>query len=251
MELLHLSTSLHKTPYSSMYPYVPKQFSNPHLFLGLNFPSRLKSNSGHPRFAVCSEKEYSPNGNPFLENREEYGRSREDSEFVEVIGIGSRKDAVLDFCLDSPVLWHSLRFWDIFIEDSVKVQLQQRYPGKDVTPTGFGSSISVAVLLQSCYTCGYCRICFEGRRRQDEVKDLIVNLQDHTNFCIVVDADVLLEKELVTLDEALKTANTAVLMAINGLSILTSESQKKLLDSQHHINGRAQCFRRNENSGEL
>lgn len=114
MELLHLSTSLHKTPYSSLYPYFPKQFSNPHLFLGLNFPSRLKSNSGHPRFAVCSEKEYSPNGNPFLENREEYGRSREDSEFVEVIGIGSRKDAVLDFCLDSPVLWHSLRFWYAF-----------------------------------------------------------------------------------------------------------------------------------------
>lgn len=46
-------------------------------------------------------------------------------------------------------------------------------------------------------------------------------------FPSVVDADVLLEKELVTLDEALKTANTAVLMAINGLSILTSVSLPK------------------------
>ena len=34
-----------------------------------------------------------------------------DSEFVEVIGIGSRKDAVLDFCLDSPFKSSSMRFW--------------------------------------------------------------------------------------------------------------------------------------------
>lgn len=56
-------------------------------------------------------------------------------------------------------------------------------------------------------------------------------------FPTVVDADVLLEKELVTLDEALKTANTAVLMAINGLSILTSVSLLVvfLCDSQTFI----------------
>ncbi len=34
-----------------------------------------------------------------------------DSEFVEVIGIGSRKDAVLDFCLGSPFKSSSMRFW--------------------------------------------------------------------------------------------------------------------------------------------
>lgn len=34
-----------------------------------------------------------------------------DSESVEVIGIGSRKDAVLDFCLDSPFKSSSMRFW--------------------------------------------------------------------------------------------------------------------------------------------
>lgn len=34
-----------------------------------------------------------------------------DSEFVEVIGIGSRKDAVIDFCLNSPLQSSSVRFW--------------------------------------------------------------------------------------------------------------------------------------------
>lgn len=32
-------------------------------------------------------------------------------ELVEVIGIGSRKEAVLDFCLESPFRFPSLRFW--------------------------------------------------------------------------------------------------------------------------------------------
>ncbi|KAI8538670.1 hypothetical protein RHMOL_Rhmol09G0122600 [Rhododendron molle] len=429
---LHISTSLHKFPFPSFHRHSPKRlFFTSHLLHGFNFPTRLEPNSRTLRFALCSEKDSSPNGSPFRENREEGGRSsREDSGFVEVIGIGSRKDAILDFCLDSPSLWPSLRFWktesnletehsvsesrrdmgkymrkpeitgdvavmeilspqsqpslgvltrakthalqslqsntppprnpepaylqqrnrrlekilvndakkqqpqprkngsglnpnpslspnpdmgssirclegeegfiisdftkracneieaedlndlgfeasfgenyldfetrerDIFFEDSLKVQLQQRYPGKDITPGILEApsvllSCSKAVILVA--TAGYGAdhiravdilktvkstnrlvvgiilkpFSFEGRRRQDEVKDLIENLQDHTNFCIVVDADVLLEKELVTLDEALKTANTAVLMAINGLSILTSESQRKLLDSQH------------------
>lgn len=34
-----------------------------------------------------------------------------DAQFVEVIGVGSRKDAVLDFCLDSPFGFESVRFW--------------------------------------------------------------------------------------------------------------------------------------------
>lgn len=35
----------------------------------------------------------------------------DDYEFVEVIGIGSRKEAVLDFCLESALRTSSLRFW--------------------------------------------------------------------------------------------------------------------------------------------
>jgi hypothetical protein len=34
-----------------------------------------------------------------------------ESDFVEVIAIGGRKDAVLDFCLNSPFQLSSLRFW--------------------------------------------------------------------------------------------------------------------------------------------
>ncbi|GMP59546.1 hypothetical protein CsSME_00022790 [Camellia sinensis var. sinensis] len=47
----------------------------------------------------------------------------------------------------------------------------------------------------------------------------------------VIDTDLLLEKDLVTLDEALKTANNAVLMAINAISTLISGNHKKFLDS--------------------
>lgn len=42
----------------------------------------------------------------------------------------------------------------------------------------------------------------------------------------MVDADTLLEKDLVTLDEALQIANNAVLMALNAVSILTSVSSQ-------------------------
>ncbi|GJU82981.1 hypothetical protein Tco_1285346 [Tanacetum coccineum] len=43
-----------------------------------------------------------------------------------------------------------------------------------------------------------------------------------TVFTPVIDADVLLENDLLTLDEALQIANKAVLMALNSVSILTS-----------------------------
>lgn len=39
-----------------------------------------------------------------------------------------------------------------------------------------------------------------------------------------IDTDLLLQKDLVTLDEAVRTANNAVLLAINAISILTSVS---------------------------
>lgn len=66
-----------------------------------------------------------------------------DSEFVEVIGIGSRKDAVLDFCLDSPFKSSSMRFWNILMKDSMKVQLQQRVLRKDLTPRIVEAPLSV------------------------------------------------------------------------------------------------------------
>lgn len=58
-----------------------------------------------------------------------------DARFVEVIGVGSRKDAVLDFCLDSPFGFESVRFWNIIRNDPMKVQLQQRMLDKDASPS--------------------------------------------------------------------------------------------------------------------
>ncbi|XP_047250227.1 protein ACCUMULATION AND REPLICATION OF CHLOROPLASTS 3, chloroplastic isoform X6 [Capsicum annuum] len=72
---------------------------------------------------------------------------------------------------------------------------------------------------------------FEGRRRYDEVTDLIDKLQKHATVCIVIDTDALLKKDLLTLDEALKTSYNAVLMAVNAISILMSEDHIKLLDA--------------------
>lgn len=39
-------------------------------------------------------------------------------------------------------------------------------------------------------------------------------------YLAVIDTDALLKKDLVTLDEALKTADNAVLLAINAISVL-------------------------------
>ena len=47
----------------------------------------------------------------------------------------------------------------------------------------------------------------------------------------VLDTDMLLENDMVTLDEALRTTNNAVLMAINTISILLSVSKFFLLHS--------------------
>lgn len=44
-----------------------------------------------------------------------------------------------------------------------------------------------------------------------------------------IDTDALLKKDLVTLDEALKSANSAVLLAINAISILVSVSMRSVL----------------------
>ncbi|KAJ6356618.1 hypothetical protein OIU78_004672 [Salix suchowensis] len=67
-----------------------------------------------------------------------------------------------------------------------------------------------------------------------QVKDLVGKLQEYTNFCIDIDTDALLKKDLVTLDEALKSANSAVLLAINAISILISETHQKIIDTVHN-----------------
>lgn len=71
---------------------------------------------------------------------------------------------------------------------------------------------------------------FEGLKRQDEVKALMQKLKENTNLLIEIDIDALLEKDLLTLDEAMKTANDAVLLAIKAVSVLKSEMHKKFID---------------------
>ncbi|KAM0961003.1 hypothetical protein ACFX13_020756 [Malus domestica] len=185
------------------------------------------------------------------------------SEFVEVISIGSRKDAVLDFCLESPFQFSSVRFWHILIKDSSKVQLQQRIFGKDVTPmifevppsskscpkaiilvasAGYGLDLMVAIdILRTIRSANGFVVTiimkpfsFEGQRRQVEAKDLTEKLQSHTDLFIGLDADMLLKKDLVTLDEAVKTANSAVLMSITAVSVLTTDIHRKLIDASHY-----------------
>ncbi|KAL5830002.1 hypothetical protein ACOSQ3_019470 [Xanthoceras sorbifolium] len=185
-----------------------------------------------------------------------------DSKYVEVIGIGSRKDAALDFCLDSP-LHSSLRFWNILMKDSSNAQLQQRLLGKDLTPrivevshflqsyskaivlvasAGYGPDLVAAIdILKTIKLTDVYAIAiilkpfsFEGRRRLDEVEDLVAKIQEHTNFCIDIETDRLLEKDFVTLDEALKTANNAVLLAISAISVLVSDMHTKLIDVLHN-----------------
>ncbi|KAH1140463.1 hypothetical protein GYH30_029384 [Glycine max] len=55
-------------------------------------------------------------------------------------------------------------------------------------------------------------------------------LKENTNLLIEIDIDALLEKDLLTLDEAMKTANDAVLLAIKAVSVLKSEMHKKFID---------------------
>lgn len=188
-----------------------------------------------------------------------------DPNTVEVIGIGSRKDAIIDFCLGSPFECSSssLRFWTIISnDDSSEVQLQERSIGKDVitrnldlpasqlsaprtailvASAGYGLDHMTAIeLLRKVKSADGMAVgivlkpfSFEGQRRQEEVLELVTKLREHTNFCIVVDTDVLLKKEVVTLAEALKSANNAVLLSINSIFALMSERHKKLFDLPH------------------
>ncbi|KAG2707718.1 hypothetical protein I3760_05G160400 [Carya illinoinensis] len=244
-------------------------YSSKRVFYG-RFPKfgvRLKNSRTSKQFVrlvMSSEKDSLSNefdeGNDVEVNGEDIGRN---SEFVEVIGIGSRKDAVLDFCLGSPFKSSSLRFWNILMKDSSKAKLQQRFAGKDLTPRILEASLFIqlhpkAIILVASAGYGLDHIAavdilrtirsvngfivviilkpfgFEGQRRHDEVKHLVGKLREHTNLFIDIDTDMLLRKDLVTLDEALKTANNAVLLATNAISVLISEKHRRLIDVSHN-----------------
>ncbi|XP_024019398.1 protein ACCUMULATION AND REPLICATION OF CHLOROPLASTS 3 [Morus notabilis] len=211
----------------------------------------------HLRIAATSAKNSPSNRFREAESEVNCGDFWRDSEFLEVIGIGSRKDAVLNFCLESPFQSSSLRYWNIVSKDSQKLQLQQRVLGKDPNPRTFEAQLSLTsasktiILVASAgYGMDYIPainilktirsangftvaiilkpFSFEGHRRRDEVKDLMEKLKEHTNLFIDLDTDKLLKKDLVTLDEAVKTANNAVVMAVTAVSVLKSDMHRRL-----------------------
>lgn len=230
-------------------------------FKFLRNPNRISS-----PLRVSLKSELNSPSNEFLYGDDSEVAWGEDPNTVEVIGIGSRKDAIIDFCLESPFesSFSSLRFWTIISNDeSSKVQLQQRSIGKDVIlrnmdlPASQLSAPRTAILVASAgYGLDHITaiellggvksadgmavgivlkpFSFEGQRRQEEVMELVTKVREHTNFCIVVDTDVLLKKEVVTLAEALKSANNAVLLSINSIFTLMSERHKKLIDCPHN-----------------
>ncbi|KAL6601594.1 hypothetical protein ACP70R_044814 [Stipagrostis hirtigluma subsp. patula] len=171
---------------------------------------------------------------------------------VEVVGVGSRKDAVIDFCLGSRTLASTpIRFWTVHVMDNSKIQLIQKSHGTDtafrdlepplfldpcppavilVSSAGQDADHTIAMeLLSAVKAAGKLAasiflkpFCFEGHKRQVEAADLISKLQACSNFHIVIEADSLLETEVETLAEALESANNAVLSTISMISIMMS-----------------------------
>ncbi|CAL5210142.1 unnamed protein product [Lathyrus oleraceus] len=218
---------------------------------------RCRNSKPVPQIRMCSEKLPLSNGYGGVDIRETK------SDFVEVIAIGGRKDAVLDFCLNSPFQLSSLRFWNVIVKDSQDVQLQQR-PTKEepcsgivkapvfmkscsktivlVASAGYGSDHTVTVdIFETIRSTNGLTVAvvlkpfsFEGLRRKDEVKALMGKLKENTNLLIEIDIDALLKKDLLTLDEAMKTANDAVLLAIKAISVLKSEMHRKFIDRLHN-----------------
>ncbi|KAM6567484.1 hypothetical protein CsatA_026612 [Cannabis sativa] len=239
---------------------------NPNLFfhrsnnLSLTWNWNLTTSNPHllPIAATSTNHSSSPNARAQPHFRDFWS----DSQFVEVIAIGSRKDAVLNFCLDSPFQSSSLRYWNFVIKDSTNVQLQQRVLGKDsdsdsinlevppsltssskiiilVASAGYGVDHMLAVdILKKIRSANGFTVAivlepfnFEGQRRLDEVRSLMEKIKEHTNLLIDLDTNKLLKKDLVTLDEAVKTANNAVLLAITSVSVLKSDMLTKLIGS--------------------
>lgn len=253
MELPVFST-LRGAPLFSRLPPLLPSFGIP--FSSVASTSRLQSTAGKARrvCVMCLVRDSAS-----VEERDEHGAG-DGSEFIEVVVIGSRKESIIDSCLDSPFL--PLRFWSISRDSSGDPVLQQRLTQEDdvfktmnpfeliqsrpkafilVASAGYGSdqveainilsavrsggSLAVAVLLRP--------FSFEGRRRLEEVNELAKKLQQHTSFCIDIDIEILLQKDLVTLDEALRNANNAVSKAINAASALISGMHGNFIDVMH------------------
>ncbi|RCV12884.1 hypothetical protein SEVIR_2G314100v4 [Setaria viridis] len=183
------------------------------------------------------------------------------TEPVEVVGVGSRKDAVIDFCMGSRTLSSTpIRFWTVHVLDNSRVQLIQKGHGtdavfRDLEPPLFLHPCPPAVILVSSAGQDTDHImamellsavksagnlaasiflkpfCFEGQRRQVEAADLIGKLRTCSNFHIVIEADSLLETEVETLAEALESANNAVLSTISMISIMMSGYNKMFWSS--------------------
>ncbi|XP_050892152.1 protein ACCUMULATION AND REPLICATION OF CHLOROPLASTS 3, chloroplastic isoform X3 [Lathyrus oleraceus] len=152
---------------------------------------------------------------------------------------------------------------NVIVKDSQDVQLQQR-PTKEepcsgivkapvfmkscsktivlVASAGYGSDHTVTVdIFETIRSTNGLTVAvvlkpfsFEGLRRKDEVKALMGKLKENTNLLIEIDIDALLKKDLLTLDEAMKTANDAVLLAIKAISVLKSEMHRKFIDRLHN-----------------
>ncbi|CAN6211340.1 unnamed protein product [Urochloa humidicola] len=183
------------------------------------------------------------------------------TEPVEVVGVGSRKDAVIDFCLGSRTLSSTpIRFWTVHVMDNSRVQLIQKAHGTDavfrdlesplflhpcppavilVSSAGQDADhITAMELLSAVKSAGNLAasiflkpFCFEGQRRQIEAADLIGKLRKCSNFHVVIEADSLLETEVETLAEALESANNAVLSTISMISIMMSGYNKMFWSS--------------------
>uniref|UniRef100_A0A1J3JNL6 Protein ACCUMULATION AND REPLICATION OF CHLOROPLASTS 3 n=1 Tax=Noccaea caerulescens TaxID=107243 RepID=A0A1J3JNL6_NOCCA len=255
MELPVFSTL--RLPFLSRLALVPA-FGIP--FSSLGATARLKCSGRKARriCVMCLVRDSVP-----IETCESDERGAGDgSEFIEVVVIGSRKESIMDSCLDTPFPSLPLRFWSISRGSSGDLVLQQRLNHEDhvsvtmnpaeliqsrprafilVASAGYGSdqveainilsairsegSLAVAVLLKP--------FSFEGRKRLEEVNELAKKLQQHTSFCIDIDIEILLQKDLVTLDEALRNANNAVSMAINAASALISGMHGNFIDVMH------------------
>ncbi|XP_042393442.1 protein ACCUMULATION AND REPLICATION OF CHLOROPLASTS 3-like isoform X2 [Zingiber officinale] len=171
------------------------------------------------------------------------------SEPVEVIGIGSRKDALIEFCLNSPSFSESrLRFWTIQTRGSLKLQrcrgtdmLQKKleFPLSHPCPPAIilvASSghdldhVTALELLDAVKSAGGLAVAillkpfmFEGQRRLKEVEYLERKLKACSHFYI----DTLLKREVETLAEAMETANSAVFFALWTISVMITESFAK------------------------
>uniref|UniRef100_A0ACD5XPI1 Uncharacterized protein n=2 Tax=Avena sativa TaxID=4498 RepID=A0ACD5XPI1_AVESA len=188
---------------------------------------------------------------PGVRAASEGGGAPRPPEPVEVVGVGSRKDAVIDFCLGSRTLSSTpIRFWTVHADNSEVQFIQRSHDAETVVrdlepPSSLhpcppaviivasagqeADQIAALELLSATKSADNLAasiflkpFCFEGQRRQVEASDLIVKLQACSNFHIVIEADSLLETEVETLAEALESANNAVLSTISMISIMMS-----------------------------